>query len=138
MNAQEAAMLCRFAKAACPQQAIDEATPDAWAVLLEDVRFADAKAALVNVVRSQPFVSPAEIRSEVKRIRSKRVLDFGPLPAPPAGLTDSEEIDWQRRIVRRIADGEAPEMPALPPPDPDHAQRMGDLIRDAFRSIEEA
>lgn len=105
MNAEEAAILCRFAKAACPQQAIDEHTPAMWALLLAEVRLEDAKVALVNVTRSKPFVAPAEIIGEVKRIRAKRIADAGDL-TPPPNLTPLETTAWLREARRRVGDGE--------------------------------
>lgn len=138
MNATEAAALCRFAKAACPQQAIDEATPDAWALLLDDIRFVDAKTALVNVTRARPFVSPAEIRAEVTRIRGQRLTDFGPLPDPPAELSDADYPAWLREMRRRIADGEPVERPALPTPDVDHTARRDAILDGAFQEVPDA
>lgn len=105
MNATEAMMLCRFAKAACPQQAIDEYTPDVWLDLLGDLPFMDAKDALLTVAAKQPFVAPAEIRGEANRIRAKRIVDHQPL-TPPPGLDPIEAIEWRKDAVRRIADGE--------------------------------
>lgn len=101
----EAVALCRFAKACCPQQAFDEYTPDAWGELLSDLRFEDCKTALTNVAKRQPFVSPAEIRAEVKRIRFRRLDRFGPFDPPP----EASDRDYHRYITetnRRIADGE--------------------------------
>lgn len=106
MNPTEAVGLCRFVKAACPQQAIDEATPDAWGLLLADVRFEDAKAAVVNLARRQPFVAPAEIVAEVKRIRAERIRRFGH-PVPPPELADdpTREQEWMREAYKQIGDG---------------------------------
>ena len=137
MNAEEAIKLCRFAKAACPQQAIDEHTPEAWFLLLGDLRFVDAKDGLVKVTRTQPFVSPAEIRAEVKRIRAKRLTEYGPLPDPPADLDDRDFPAWLREIRRRIADGEPVTRPALPAPDVDHAARREEILGGAFRTPED-
>lgn len=109
MNATEAAMLCRFAKAACPQQKIDEYTPDVWLDLLGDLRFDDAKTALLAVAAKQPFVAPAEIRAEVRRIRSKRIADAEASIVPPAELADRPTADtcaWLAAEKRRIGDGE--------------------------------
>lgn len=108
MNAAEATRLCKFAKAACPQQAIDQDTPAAWFVILSDLRFEDAQEALVNVVKKQPFVSPAEIRAEVRRIRGQRLLAFGALPDPPAeiGADPARYQAWMQDAQRRIGDGE--------------------------------
>lgn len=108
MSHAEAVLLCRYAKAACPQQQFDEFTPDAWSDLLADLRFEDCRLGLKAVVQRQPFVAPAEIRDEVKRIRTKRIEEFGPLPDPPF---DSEfsSADYSRYIrdtIRRIGDGE--------------------------------
>jgi len=105
MTPLEATTLCRLAKAMCPQQAVDEFTPDAWHLLLDDLRFEDAKAALVAVCRVQPFVAPAEIRAEVKRIRSKRIKEFGPYDVP-SGLDSREYGEFLRATNQRIADGE--------------------------------
>jgi hypothetical protein len=107
MTAAEAVMLCRFAKACCPQQAIDEYTPDAWHELLSDLRFEDCKAAVVDVVRDQPFVSPAEIRARIAKVRANRRIEFGPFTPPPElGDDPAAESQWVREMTRRICDGE--------------------------------
>lgn len=108
MTNAEAVLLCRYAKAACPQQQFDAYTPDAWSDLLGDLRFEDCKEAVKNIVQRQPFVAPAEIRDEVRRVRSKRIGDFGPIPDPPPGLdyTPAEHRDWLADTLRRIGDGE--------------------------------
>lgn len=106
MTHAEAVLLCRYAKAACPQQAFDQYTPDAWSDLLGDLRFIDCQEALKAVVQRQPFVAPAEIRAEVKRVRSKRIGDFGPTPDPPPGLTVNEQRRWHWETMRAIGDGD--------------------------------
>lgn len=72
MNPTESLALIRFVRAACPQQKLDEYTPDAWHELLADLPFADCKAAVIELAKRQPFVSPAEIRTEVRRARNER------------------------------------------------------------------
>lgn len=107
MTHPEAVILCRFAKACCPQQAFDEYTPDAWFELLKDLRFEDCKEAVVKVVRDQPFVSPSEIRKAIKRVRIDRLEKFGAI-TPPHELADDPgaEVRWQNAVMRRVADGE--------------------------------
>ena len=107
MTPAEAVMLCRFAKACCPQQAFDEYTPDAWFELLGDLRFDECKAAVVEVTKRQPFCAPAEIRAQVRRIRYDRVERFGYIE-PPAHLGDNPpaEIAYANEIRQRVADGE--------------------------------
>lgn len=108
MSHTQAVLLCRYAKAACPQQAFDEYTPDAWADLLDDVRFEDAQEALKALVKRQPFVAPAEIRAEVKRVRSKRIAEFGPIPEPPPEIgADPERYHhWFVNTMQAIGDGD--------------------------------
>ena len=104
MNANEALLLCRYVKACCPQQAIDEYTPTAWADLLHDIRFEDAQAAVRAVAAKQPFVAPAEIRAEVARIRGARIANH-PALVPPPGLSELETRTWLRDAKRHIGDG---------------------------------
>lgn len=118
MTPQEAVALCRFTAACCPSQKIDEYTPNAWGLLLEDVRFEDAKEAVTRVARKQPFVSPSEIIAEVRKIRRKRIDEFGPVPPPPAEVLDPDNwqafIEWQKAAEKAIGDGtfKAPELEA--------------------------
>lgn len=116
MTPMEATALCRFTKALCPAQAIDEMTPDAWHLALADLRFEDAKVAVVEAAKLSPFVAPAEIREQVRRMRRERILAFGVLPDPPAGLSDAEETRWLAETKRAIADGREVERPELPAP----------------------
>lgn len=138
MTPIEAAALCRFTKALCPQQAIDEYTPDAWHLALGDLRFEDAKTAVVTAAQKSPFVAPAEIRAEVRALRNGRLTSFGPLPNPPAELADDpeREIEWRRTITRRIADGQPVERPVeVEAPSPEHTARLAELTRGAFREV---
>jgi hypothetical protein len=105
MTPTEAVLLCRYVKAACPQQHIDEYTPDAWGDLLGDLRFADAKEAARNLGQRQHFIDPADIRAEVRRIRNRRI-DQHPPVEPPPDLDPQQQLAWTRAIARRIGDGE--------------------------------
>lgn len=106
MTPQETVLLTAYVKACCPQQAIGEYTPDAWHDLLGDLLLEDCREAVAAVAKRQPFVAPAEIRAEVRKIRDDR-LARTPLPAPPAGLAD-DPGRYQQAVqagIRRIADG---------------------------------
>lgn len=105
MNPEEAVMLCRYVRACCPQQAIDEYTPLAWAEHLENVTYEDAKAAAKAITSRQPFVQIAELKAEVRRIRAKRI-DEHPTLTPPPGLDPIETVQWRKDMNRRIGDGE--------------------------------
>lgn len=82
MTPTEAVLLARYVEACCPQQRFDEYTTDAWHDLLGDLELQDCKQAAVEVARRQPFVAPAEIRAEVKRVRALRLKDFAYIPVP--------------------------------------------------------
>lgn len=105
MNAEEALKLCRYVAACCPQQKMDEFTPTVWADLLCAVRFEDAQLAVKSVLMRQPFIAPAEIIAEVKRIRAKRRDEHPPL-TPPPDLTPLQTIAWIKEMHGRIGDGE--------------------------------
>jgi len=125
MNHQEAVVLCRLLAAACPQQAIDDYTPDSWHDLLGDLSFADCHEAMVTIGKRQPFIAPAEIITEVRRIRAERIAR-APIPAPPPELADDPrayQAELQARI-RDAADGHGPPVtPAIG--GPDLSQRAG-------------
>lgn len=105
MTPTEAAKLCAFAGQCFPQQKINEFTPDAWGLILEEIRYSDAQEALVRLARKQPFVSPAEIIAEVKKIRAKRISEHGPI-IPPAGLDPIETVEWLKQATRAVGDGQ--------------------------------
>ena len=109
MNRQEAVTLTRLVKAACPAQAIDEYTPNAWHPLLDDLVFDDCTAALRILGRQKEFISPADIRAQVQRIRNDRI-ERAFIPPPPAELADNPQA-YKRALaenVRKAADGELP------------------------------
>jgi hypothetical protein len=116
MNAQEAAILCRYVAACCPQQKIDEFTPTVWADLLIDVRLEDAKEAVRTVLGKQPFIAPAEIIGQVRRVRAKRIAEGEGHLTPPADAREGDaHREWLADAKRRLGDGElAQEINPLP------------------------
>ena len=105
MTPTEAVGLCRSVKAICPAQAMDAYTPDAWHLVLDDIRLTDAQEAIRALGKIQHFIDPADIRAEVRHIRRKRLAEHGD-PIPPEGLSVAEEIRWLRAARDRIASGE--------------------------------
>lgn len=75
MTPSESLMIVRMVRAICPQQKFDEYTPDAWHRLLDDLTFADCETAVIELGRRQTFISPSEIRTEVRRARNARIAD---------------------------------------------------------------
>lgn len=112
MTPAESLALVRIVRAACPSQKLDEFTPDVWHGLLEDLRFDDCRAGVMALAKRQPFLSPAEIRLEVRRIRTVRIdanNDTATVDADP-----DDVHAWLlalRQGRRKIADGELPLRP---------------------------
>jgi hypothetical protein len=113
VNRKETVLLTRMVAAACPQQAIDDYTPDAWFELLGDLAFDDCRAATKTITQRQPFIAPSEIRAEVRRIRSDRIAR-SVIPAPPAELADDPQAYRQALVAatKLAADGHALPAPA--------------------------
>lgn len=130
MNREETVRLTQLVKAACPAQAVDEFTANAWHGLLDDIRIEDALLAVRNLGRQAEFIAPAQIRAEVKKIRNDR-LDRTEVPEPPAGW---EYIDWLRHARKLIADGRECELPEQI----EHPKRdVAGLIDKAFKGADE-
>ena len=103
----EAAALCRYLQACCPQQKFDQFTSDAWFDLLADMPYGLAKLAAQRVASQQPFVSPSEIIATAKAMRKSvdphitRLLDDieGAAPSDP----DTDWIAWCKGRRERVA-----------------------------------
>lgn len=108
MNGREAVDLARYMRAHFPQQPIDEFTADALAETLADYPAGDCRKAILNIARrGEKWCSPTDVWAEVRRIREKRVSDYGPVE-PPAGLDPDDVRGYQRWLeakTRAIADG---------------------------------
>jgi hypothetical protein len=57
----------------CPATKIDAMTPETWFEILKDLNFADAKLAVTEIGKRQPWVHASEIRDEVRAIREDRI-----------------------------------------------------------------
>jgi hypothetical protein len=156
VKATETVLLTEYIQALCPQQAIGEYTADAWHDVLGDLELDDCKAAAVAVAKRQPFIAPAEIRAEVRRVREERI-GRNPLPAPPPDA--AEQPGRYQRIIRanverlasaRDLNAALTGVGATPPSDPtdEYRQARGQLARKvpaamdarekARRQVEEA
>lgn len=130
MNREETVKLTRYIKAVCPQQAIDDFTPNAWHDLLGDVAYPDALAAVQIITGRKPFVAPAEIRDEVRRIRTSRLEGFQYVPVE--GDDDHRIYLAAYRAQRTaVADGHREAAPALPA-GPDRSAERDALLADLF------
>ena len=125
MNKTETVLLCRYAKAMCPAQAIDEYTPDAWADVLFDVDLEEAKTAIQKGVRDHGwrFIDVTEIVAGVRSLHRDRLTkwvgQFGPLIPPYAlGGDPQKEREWLRVAHRQVLDGSVTHPSQLGPDNP--------------------
>lgn len=144
MNPTEVVMLTGYLRAHFPSQPVDEFTTEALEELLAPYPAADCRKAVLNIAeRGEKWCAPTEVKAEVKRIRAKRIADFGVVEIP----RDMDPDDslayrrWLRERQREIADGEAPPEPkaikgAVPmPPELGEAMRtFGRLPADVERA----
>jgi hypothetical protein len=114
MTPEEVVMLAAYVHALCPAQKIDQYTPDAWCDVFAEVpqySLADCREGAARVAARQPFVAPAEILGEVRKIREARLDDFQYEPTP--GETGKESIARRRAQVAACANGERPAVIAI-------------------------
>ena len=134
MTPNETISLCRLVKAICPSQALDQYTPDAWHMILGNLEYADAKLAVTQIASldlepgKARYIEPGHIIAAVKRIRAKRLDEYGPVD-PPAGLNPTEYLAWLRTTNHQIASGHAPQRHQLTP-NPDGQARLQALTQN--------
>lgn len=115
MNRAHAVQLVGIIRALCPGQKLEELTPDAWHLVLDDVTYADAQHAVRTVYRrladdDRPMgyrrVEAADVLAECRRIWRARLDHLDPEQLiPPPDLTPRQEIEWRRNTIRAIAAG---------------------------------
>lgn len=101
-------MLTGYLRAHFPSQPVDEFTTEALEELLAPYPAADCRKAVLNIAeRGEKWCAPTEVKAEVKRIRAKRVADFG-VPEIPRDMDPDDTLAyrrWLRETQRAIADG---------------------------------
>lgn len=128
MKATEAAALLTIA-AAYDNRKPDADQAKAWAMALDDLRFEDCRTVIVeHYKRSREWLMPVDVVQGVRRLREKRLADFGPLPAPAVDPDDTERYQREEARIRRdVADG------TLLAPEPSATDRA--LSRDVIREL---
>lgn len=111
MDASEAALLLSAA-AAYDNRTVTESASVAWAEALADLRYEDAKHAVVTHYRgSREWIMPVDIVDGVKAIRARRISTAAAalqeLALPKALDPDHpvREMQWRREVRKGIADG---------------------------------
>ena len=116
MTPTEVVLLTGYLRAHFPSQPVDEFTTEALEELLAPFPSADCKRAVLNLAdKGEKWCSPTDVRNEVRRLRAKRVSDYGPIE-PPAGLDPDDVRGYQRwlgAMHKGIADGTVTAPPSI-------------------------
>ena len=113
-------MLLRKVKAHCPSQLMDEYTPEAWAEVLDDVRYEDAKQAVVRICKrplelgKSRYIEPGHIIGEIRAVRSKRFRDYGTIELPPDVGMDERYSPYMNMMRELIMSGDITRADPLP------------------------
>jgi hypothetical protein len=114
----EAVDFVELVVAAWPSTRTEDKTADIWfAAGLCDIGWEDGSIAIRNLLKTKPFISLAEILTEVRRIRELRIA-ARPISGPPPELTDDERA-YKATLdanIKRIADQAEIPRHALPRP----------------------
>lgn len=139
MKPTEVVMLTGYLRAHFPSQPVDEYTTEALEETLRNYPPADCRQALLNIAeRGEKWCSPTDIKAEVKRIREKRIADYG-VVQPPADLDPDNIVgyrQWLTAVNKQIADGSLTAPAELEQAaDPEHVAQWAELTRGAFREV---
>lgn len=127
MKPTEAAALLAVASSADNRKP-DAEVAKAWAQFLNGLRYEDCLTVVVAHYRtSRDWLMPADIVAGVKRLRDKRIAEYGPIPAPThIDPDDSAKLAaWMRGAVARVGDGTMPPPAALTGPKRDVVAELG-------------
>lgn len=116
MTPTQAVELTGYIEAHFPSQPVNDYTADALSETLAAYPANDCRRAVLNIAeRGEQWCAPTAVKAEVKRIRAKRVADYGPIE-PPAGIDPDDVRGYQRwlgNMHREIADGTVTTPPML-------------------------
>lgn len=105
MNATETAKICDAISRIKPAQRFDDETPAFWALILANVRYEDARQAVLDLGGKPRYIEPSDILTEVSRIKDDR-LDRTEIPTPNADPDDVHAyLAEQRALLAEIRDG---------------------------------
>jgi len=134
MKPTEVVLLTGYLRAHFPSQPVDEFTTEALEELLAPYPAADCRQAVLNIAdRGDEWCAPTKVRDEVKRIRAKRIADYGVIE-PPADMDPDNVVGYQRwlgAMHKGIADG------TITPPPSIESSAGRDVIRELGQAGQE-
>lgn len=141
MTPDQTVLLARYVRALCPQQKFDEYTPDAWHDILFPFLLEEARTAAATIASRQPFVSPGEIATEIRRTRADRMArhtDPTPRADPDNPAAYQAELAASRLAVATGQQEPSQHELTSGPMHPDVAARLKTLGSYVPRHIDEA
>lgn len=88
---------------------VDPDVARSWAVALDDVRFEDARDAVVAHYRAtRNWMMPADVLDRVKRTRAGRIAAGEAELTPPPELSEIETRAWLQAARQALGDGRSP------------------------------
>lgn len=105
MTIEEVERILLLVEGLCPTQRITPDTPEAWHLLLADVRYVDAYDALPVIAMHNDRIAPRHIVEAVRALRHDRMLRFGPIETVRTADV-GHEVRERNELVRRICDGD--------------------------------
>ena len=115
MKPTEAVQLVGIIRALCPGQKLEDLTPDAWQLVLDDVTYTDAQQAVRTVYRrlaeaddwkGYARIEAKDVLAECRRMWRTRLDRLDPEQLiPPPNLTPRQDVQWRRDTMRAIAAG---------------------------------
>lgn len=87
---------------------------EAWALVLADTDYEDAKTVTVAWLRDHPgeWMEAGHVHQGVKALERERLRAYGDIEPPEVEQSGAEWAAWKREMVRKIARGEWARDPA--------------------------
>lgn len=92
MEPQETATIVRLVKSVFPQQPVDSTTYETWHLVIGELDFTIAQAAVIAVAHSQKFCSAADIIAEAERVTRRRAHPSERTVAEAIGQSSLREL----------------------------------------------
>ena len=131
MNKRETGLLLAYVIGACPQQQVNDLTPDAWHDILGHLGYDECREAARAVAARQPFVAPAEI---IREIADRRSVSERHTEACRQGRHRECGFAWchctcHPAAVDALAGPARPSRPALPPRESSGPVQLADAMK---------
>lgn len=92
MEQEETATIVRLVKSVFPQQPIDATTYETWHLVIGELDFGAAQAAVISIAHSQSFCAAADVIREARRVRG---MPYDRTAADAIGMANQRALNAQ-------------------------------------------